>query len=186
MKGILHILATLTIIGSIAGLSLALVAGWANPLIEKNRIAETEKAVYLVNPKAKSYKKIDDPALEIYQVFDEANQPLGYSMIYNGNGFQGNIRVMIGVAPDLKTVNSIEVLEQSETPGLGTKVLEEPYKGQYKGLVVDPSVVIVKGVPASAPGEVQAVTGATISSRAVAAIVTAGLEQLRKKFGGAQ
>ena len=99
--------------------------------------------------------------------------------MYSGNGFQGKIKLMIGLTEDLNKTTSIEVLEQSETPGLGTKILEPPYKDQYNGLVTTPAIKLVKGVEPSNPYEVQSITGATISSRAVVTIVNGGIAKLR-------
>jgi H+/Na+-translocating ferredoxin:NAD+ oxidoreductase subunit G len=184
MKKIIHILATLTIIGIISGAALAMVADWANPLIEANRKAETERAIFLVQPQGTSYEIVQDVSFDLYRVFDDTKNPVGFAMIYEGNGFQGNIRVMVGVKADLMSVTAMEVLEQTETPGLGTKILEEPFKGYFNGLSADPQINMVKGVEASQPNEVQAITGATISSKAIIDIINNGLQQLRKETGG--
>ena len=92
---------------------------------------------------------------------------------------------MIGLTPDLERITSLEILEQVETPGLGTKVTEEPYKGQYKNLVTSPKIEWVKGKAPSKPNEIQAITGATISSKSVVAIVNEGIAKVKdlKKRG---
>lgn len=183
MKQITHIIATLTLIGIIAGASLSLVNNWAAPKIVINQKAETEKAIFLVHPDGKRYEEIKDPGFEVYKVFDESNKSVGYSLVYSGNGFQGKIKLMIGLTDNLDKISSIEILEQSETPGLGSKVTEAPYKDQYKELVPLPSIKLVKGVDPSSPNEVKAITGATISSRSVVAIVNEGVNKLRSLEG---
>ncbi len=179
MKQVAHIIATLTLIGVIAGGSLSLVNNWAAPKIAINQKAETERAIYLVHLDGKRYEEIKNAGFEVYKVFNEADSSVGYSLVYSGNGFQGKIKLMIGLAEDLNKTTSIEVLEQSETPGLGTKILEPPYKDQYNGLVTNPVIKLVKGVEPSNPYEVQSITGATISSRAVVTIVNEGVAKLR-------
>jgi len=179
MKNVIHMILTLSIIGVIAGGLLAGVSEWATPLIEANKKAETEKAIFVVQPEGKSYEKLSAD-FEVYKVFDEAKNALGYSLVYEGNGFQGKIRLMVGLTDDLSKITSMEVLEQSETPGLGTKVTEDPYKGQYKNLVTSPQIEWVKGTPPSKPNEIQAITGATISSKSVVAIVNAGIVRMRE------
>jgi electron transport complex protein RnfG len=174
-----HIVAALTIIGIIAGGSLSLVNNWAAPKIAANQKAETERAIYLVHLDGKRYEEIKNAGFEVYKVYNESDSSVGYSLVYSGNGFQGKIKLMIGLTEDLNKITSIEVLEQSETPGLGTKILEPPYKDQYKGLTPDPSIKLVKGVEPSNPNEVQSITGATISSRAVVAIVNEGITKLK-------
>lgn len=179
MKTVIHMLATLTIIGVVAGGLLAGVSGWAYPLIETNKRVETEKAIFLVNPAGKSYEAVPNAGFEIYKVRDEANKLIGYSLVYEGNGFQGKIRVMMGLSDDLKKLTMYEILEQSETPGLGTKILEDPFKKQFTGLVAEPNVVWVKGKAPSKPNEIQTITGATISSKAIVAIINNALEKAR-------
>ena len=178
MKQIAHIIATLTLIGVIAGGSLSLVNNWAAPKILANQKAETERAIFLVHLDGKRYEEIKDAGFEVYKVFDGTDKPVGYSLVYAGNGFQGKIKLMIGLTEDLNKITSIEVLEQSETPGLGTKILEPPYKDQYKGLTPAPVIKLIKGVDPSNPNEVKAITGATISSRSVVAIVNEGVSKL--------
>ena len=179
MKEVVHIIATLTLIGVIAGGSLSLVNNWAAPKIAINQKAETERAIYLVHLDGKRYEEIKNAGFEVYRVFNEADSSVGYSLVYSGNGFQGKIKLMIGLSDDISKITSIEVLEQSETPGLGTKILEPPYKDQYNGLVTTPAVKLVKGLEPSNPNEVQSITGATISSRAVVTIVNDGVAKLR-------
>lgn len=179
MKEVVHIIATLTLIGVIAGGSLSLVNNWAAPKIAINQKAETERAIYLVHLDGKRYEEIKNAGFEVYKVFNEADSSVGYSLVYSGNGFQGKIKLMIGLSDDISKITSIEVLEQSETPGLGTKILEPSYKDQYNGLVTTPAIKLVKGLEPSNPNEVQSITGATISSRAVVTIVNDGVAKLR-------
>ncbi len=180
MNKVVHILLTLTVIGVIAGGILALVNIWAEPRIAANQKQETERAVYLVQKNGSSYKEIKTPEGELFKVFDTQENPVGYSFVYEGNGFQGKIRLMIGIEPDLDKITSIEILEQTETPGLGTKIADPPYKDQYNGLTVGTGITWVKGKKPSRPNEIQAITGATISSKSVAGIVNRGVELLRK------
>jgi len=83
---------------------------------------------------------------------------------YSERGFSGHIGLMVGFKAD-GTINSIEVLEQKETPGLGTKMTEPAFKDQFKGLDISK-------LPNEQPkvkkdqGTIEAITAATISSRA--------------------
>lgn len=187
MKTVIHLILTLSIIGIVSGGLLSLVSDWAAPLIAANQKSETEKAIFLVQPKGKTYEQVKDAGFEVYKVFDESNKFIGYSLAYEGNGFQGKIRLMAGLSEDLNKITSLQILEQTETPGLGTKVTEDPYIGQYKNLVTSPKIEWVKGVPPSKPNEIQAVTGATISSKSVVAIVNDGVAKMKslKAKGGA-
>lgn len=179
MNTVVKMLLTLTLVGVLSGGLLSQINNWAAPKIKVNRQKETERAIFLVQPDAKDYKKIDVD-FELYQVFNASGESIGYSLPFEGNGFQGNIRLMVGVKPDLETLVGLEILEQVETPGLGTKVTEKFFTQQFEGLVAKPQVDWVKGAEPSNPNEIQAITGATISSKSVVGIVNAGLKKLQE------
>ncbi len=179
MKKVIHMIAALTIIGIVAGGLLSEVNNWAYPLIVANQKAETEKAIFLVQPNGKTYEAVKSPEIEIFKVFDENKNLVGYSLVSAGNGFQGKVKIMTGLNKDLSEIEMIEILEQVETPGLGTKITEEPFKDQFKGLQTSPQINWVKGKVPEHPNEIQTITGATISSKAVVEIINAGLEKAR-------
>tara|TARA_R110000787_G_scaffold86285_9_gene184079 strand:- start:12115 stop:12660 length:546 start_codon:yes stop_codon:yes gene_type:complete len=76
-------------------------------------------------------------------------------------GFSGLIKVMVGFSPD-GSINNISVLEQKETPGLGTKIKDDKFLKQFRGK--NPSTFNLKAKKDG--GEVDALTGATITTRA--------------------
>lgn len=88
-------------------------------------------------------------------------------------GYSKGLVLVIGINDD-GTVRGYEVAESSETPGLGTQVSEEEFKSQFRGLPAE-EIVAVKG-KASAPNEIVAVSGASISSRAVVTGVNLAIE----------
>lgn len=184
MKTVTRMLITLSIIGVVSGALLSQISGWAAPKIEMHRKAATEKAIYLVQPEAKNYQKVESVDFELYKVFDENENTIGYALPYEGNGFQGVIRLMVGVKADLNQLVGLEVLEQVETPGLGTKIVEDDFTGMFEELSAEPKVNWVKGAAPDDPNEIQAITGATISSVAVVDIINKGLEKLRSAEEG--
>jgi Na+-translocating ferredoxin:NAD+ oxidoreductase subunit G len=186
MKIIINMILTLSILGIIAGGALAMVDGWSSPLIAANQKAETERGIFLVQPEGKTYEKAENADFEVYKVFKEENDLIGYSLVYAGNGFQGKIKIIAGITPDLNKITSIEILDQVETPGLGTKIVEDPFRDQFKELNTSPRVNWVKGAVPSEPNEIQAITGATISSKAVVDIINGGMIKIRalKDKGG--
>jgi electron transport complex protein RnfG len=85
-------------------------------------------------------------------------------------GYSGRIDIIVGVAPD-GAVAGVQVLRHLETPGLGAKITEAAFLDQYKGKRLGYDFRVKKD-----KGRVDAITGATISSRAVSAAVEDALE----------
>ena len=77
------------------------------------------------------------------------------------NGYSGLVKIMVGFNPD-RTIENIVVLEQKETPGLGTKMKDDKFIRQFRGK--DPSSFNMQVVKDG--GDVDALTGATITTRA--------------------
>ena len=186
MKTVLNMLMVLTSIGLIAGGLLSQIAIWADPLILENKLKATEEAIYLVQPDGKDYEKIESKDLEVYKVFDSEKNHIGYSLACEGNGFAGKIRMMVGLNTDLDKVVAIEVLEQVETPGLGTKVVEEPFTKMFRGLSTLPKIGWVKEGTEKKENEIVAITGATISCKAVVEIANNGINKLKSYLQGAK
>lgn len=191
MKTIIHMLITLTLIGVISGGLLSQISGWADPQIAEHRQKETEAAIFEVQPGAKRYEKLNDVNFEVYEVYNENDEMLGYAMPYEGNGFQGKVRLMIGLNADMEKMTGMRVLEQVETPGLGTKVVTDPsnktnpmwFPEQFNGVNTQPEITYVKNAKPSKDNEIMAITGATISSKSVVGIINTGIKELRAHKG---
>ncbi|MBP1674623.1 MAG: rnfG [Bacteroidetes bacterium] len=101
---------------------------------------------------------------------------VGYAVnTYTSKGFSGNISLMAGFKPD-GTIINITVLEQKETPGLGTKMVEPQFKDQFNDK--NPGVFALKVKKDG--GQVDAITAATISSRAFCDAVQRAYNALQK------
>lgn len=167
----------LSVIGLVSGGVLAVVYQWAQPKIIANQIKETDAAVFKVLPGTKSYKKAVSGDLTYFNCFDKQGRKLGTAILCKGNGYQGEIRLMVGVNNDFSKFTGMIVLEQLETPGLGAKIAEQKFYGQFTGLATKPPIEYVKAVKPEKPNEIQAITGATISSRAVVEIINKSVKQ---------
>jgi electron transport complex protein RnfG len=114
-------------------------------------------------------------SLEIYPAKKD-NVIVGYAVnTYTKTGFSGNIRLMAGFKPD-GTIINITVLEQKETPGLGTKMAEPSFKDQFNNKNPGEFSLRVK----KDGGQVDAITAATISSRAFCVAVQRAYNTLQK------
>jgi electron transport complex protein RnfG len=100
-------------------------------------------------------------SLDIYPAKNNG-EVVGYAInTYTSKGFSGNIYLMAGFKPD-GTIIGISVLNHKETPGLGTKMTEPEFKEQFTGKNPGEFILKVK----KDGGQVDAITAATISSRA--------------------
>lgn len=95
----------------------------------------------------------------------------GYVVRVSTNGFGGAIDMMVGVAPD-GTVTGISIVSHSETASLGANCTREDFRSQFVG--ADESVAVTKD-----GGQIEALTGATVTSRAVANGVKLAVETVK-------
>lgn len=99
---------------------------------------------------------------------------------FSDNGFGGKVELIIGMLMD-GTVTGYKVIEQKETPGLGTKITEKKFSEQFIGLNAYRDKIRLK----SDGGKIDAVTGATISSKAVIEAVKKAVVTYKKFNAGA-
>ena len=110
----------------------------------------------------------------LFFVVKRDGEPAAVALEGVGQGFAGDVGVMIGVDLGSTGVTGVGVTTMSETPGVGTRVREEAFTAQFAGLTGDTFQVKKDG------GTIDAITGATVSSRAVADAVTAALATYRE------
>lgn len=179
-----RMIVVLTALTMVAGGLLSYWDGFTGPRIEAYRLEQLKLAIAEVLPTYEKYDEINSDGMILYVGKNESeSKPVGIAFEAIGNGFQGKISIMVGVSTDFQTINAIKILEQLETPGLGTKIVADPsnkqdpfwFQNQFKGLVSNPLIEVVKNIKPSKPNEIQAITGATISSRSIATIINDGI-----------
>ena len=99
---------------------------------------------------------------------------------FKGPGLWGPIYGIISLNPDLKTVRRINILHQEETPGLGARIADNSYLSQFKNKEFFPSLVFTPAGKAKANNEVDAITGATGSSKALEKLLN---ETIQRNIG---
>ncbi len=102
----------------------------------------------------------------------------GWVIKARGQGYADAIELLIGLDGQAQIITGIFVLEQKETPGLGNKIATLSWRRQFVNKGTDRPLVVVKG-GARKPEAIDAVTGATISSRSVTRIVNRTIEELK-------
>jgi electron transport complex protein RnfG len=179
----------LTIIGVLSGVILAGVFEVANPLILINKEKELKEAIFIVLPGAEDYDIIEKGEkgphkgrLTVYRGIGADGEPVGIAFKAEGVGFQGNIVLMVGLGMDYLELKGIRILEQLETPGLGNRIGEPEFEVQFRGVKIKPRVEYIKYRKPEKPNQIQAITGATISSAAVVKNINRAISDVMEKF----
>ena len=181
----LRLVLTLAIAGLVSGMAIIGIYESTLPTITANKARELREAVFKVLPGVSQMQELvyrdgelvvvqkpdkDEPV--VYGGYDEQSEFVGYAMPAAGPGFQDTIAILYGYKPGEKIVVGMEVLESRETPGLGDKIYKDAeFVGGFSALSIEPEIFAVKKGTKSQPNEIDAITGATISSKAVVRII---------------
>lgn len=129
---------------------------------------------------ADDFEKCSDGGIEYYTAI-KGGETAAYIFTESAKGYGGDVSVMTAVKPD-GTVAGVAILDVSgETPGLGQNAAKESFYSQYAGL--KKVVYLLKNGAKAENNEVDAVTGATITSTAVTRAVNAALDDFEKVKG---
>jgi len=184
MKDMLKMVVVLTVISVAAGYLLAMTNKITRAPIASARLAEKLDAMKKVLP---DYD--NDPVANTCVVQADGKQWTFYVARKQGafagaafeaasdQGYSGTIRILAGVLPD-NSIKGLEVVEQAETPGLGSKITECAFRDQFPGKSLAGTRWTVK----KDGGDIDAITGATISPRAVLAALKTGLAVYTNHF----
>jgi Na+-translocating ferredoxin:NAD+ oxidoreductase subunit G len=176
MGRIIKLAITLGVFCVISAGMLAYVFMMTGPRIEANAKASFDGSLRAVLPGAESFKPVPlapGAKSEIYEGTAGGNV-VGLAVKVAPRGYSGEIVMLVGVDPELR-IKGMKILSQRETPGLGNNVEKPKFQKQFIGKGVTDAFEPKK--------DVDAITGATISSRAVCEGVKTALkdsEQYRK------
>ena len=192
----------LTVITLVSGLLLGLVNDITAGPIANQQAKEKEEAYKAVFADAASFETVtsgEDTDLESYldengfkaQNIDEVmlakddqGNELGYAFtVTTSEGYGGDIQFAMGVQDD-GTLNGISILSISETAGLGMRATTDDFKNQFKDKNVEKFTYTKTG--ATSDDEIDALSGATITTNAMTNGVNAGLATFRYEKGGSQ
>jgi Na+-translocating ferredoxin:NAD+ oxidoreductase subunit G len=172
MARIIKLGATLGLFCVISAGLLAYVFLLTVPRIEANAKATFESSLREVLPGAVTFKAVTEPEAKsrIYEGYAE-EKLIGLAVKLAPRGYAGEIDMLVGVDPDLR-VKGMKILNQRETPGLGANILKPKFIEQFIG----------KGMknPLEPKKDIDAITGATISTRAVSEGVKMALRDSEK------
>ena len=193
----------LTLTAAIAGLALSGVYAVTKKPIEDQQRAAQAASYKVVLPDAASFETVEaaDKAIadlngavygtdfgrvkinEAFAALDEGGNPAGYAIsVTSSDGFDGDITLAVGIDAE-GAVSGISFTELSETPGMGMRVDEDEFKGQFNGRNVS-RFTLNKAGGSTAEDEIDSVSGASTTSGAVVNAVNAALDFYRNIVKG--
>ena len=197
MRSVVMQVVVLTLVCIISSLALALVNNLTEERIaEQKRLAESRAVeAALLDGDLQCDNKPSEDAIKVLDWKDEDGNPkkirlgklggkiVGVAFTAVGEGYGGNIKIMMGVDLSGKVVG-IEILEHLETPGLGANIVYDSFEDRFNGKRLKGSpesrLMVIKGAAAKEHWEIQALTGATVSPIGVASAVTRGLKKFEE------
>jgi electron transport complex protein RnfG len=191
-----RLVATLAVAGALAGLLIVLVNLHTKPIIDEYRAEQLRLAVYEVLPGVAHYRtlyRVDDKLVpevpagakesdfrQAYIGYDENGELIGAAVSRGESGFADVVLVIFGFEPDTGILLGKKVLESKETPGLGDKIFKDlDFVQQFFDRPQTPLTAVKAGTGKGLPGEIDAITGATISSKVVVSIINNGVADWR-------
>ncbi len=160
----------LTSVMTLSGLVLAAASALFAPQIEAQRAMALNRSLMAVFPEGDtaSFEEIYSDAASIYKGTDSQGALLGFAVAIDTPGYGGTISLLVRLSPDLETIRGIAIVENVETPGLGARIEEDWFRWQFAGLNTTKKITYVKNrSPDPAMGQIEAISGATISTKAV-------------------
>ena len=176
MKKFMQPVLSLTLIAAVCAAVLAAVNSVTQVRIGQIKVEAARHAAKRVMPaEVKTVETVEgrngEPDSFIGKAAD--GKDAGYAIVgRDSHGYGGDIALMVGFSPDFKIIGYVK-LEASETPGLGSKLSTPEFSGQFKGMDARRELKVKKD-----GGDVEAITSATITSRAVCAAINAAKARL--------
>ncbi|MGI6036338.1 MAG: RnfABCDGE type electron transport complex subunit G [Limnochordia bacterium] len=191
----LRMVIVMTVTAMLSGLVLSQAYETANIHIQRNQEEELRLVILEVLPGAETYEVLvpeaqttipeDDITLSeapptqqripVYRGLDKNREEVGLAFIVENPGYGGLIRLMAGIDTKSGTLTQIRILEHKETPGLGSKVADAPFREQFSGKSVSDPFVVGQ--------DVNGVSGATVSSKAVTEGLRTTIQEVMKRYG---
>ncbi len=194
------LIATMGGIAALSGLLVVLIYQATLPAILENRRLAIERAIFNVIPGAVSRRnfvvgeqgvRLGEPGggdVQIYAGYDEKGALVGVAVEAAAQGYQDIIRILYGFSGPCRCITGITILESKETPGLGDKIAKDPEflrnfdaldgKLNEAGTALLHPIVTVKHGAKRNPWEIDAISGATVSSKAIGKMLNESAQRL--------
>ncbi|MBD3305343.1 FMN-binding protein [candidate division KSB3 bacterium] len=190
IKKIVPMLGFILLLGILLTTTLVAVDSFTAPMIQRNEeikrkttilkafnIDYTEENLDQVFPEQITMK---GSAGQRYYVSDDGR----FAFIFTGAGLWGPIEGVLSMEKDVRTIYNIELIRQEETPGLGSRIAERDFLNRFQEKQFSPELAMVPEGQSDAQNEVDSITGATMSSKALIEILNQQYEQFSNTVSG--
>jgi electron transport complex protein RnfG len=143
------------------------------------QMAKADQQLVIETRSVQVEKKAQNIAYRVYEARNPDQTLKGWVVKTGGQGYADKIELLLGLGPLAESITGIFILDQKETPGLGSQIIAQKWRNQFINKNTSESLIPVKD-GADAANEIDAITGATISSRSVCDIINAAASDLRK------
>ncbi len=180
-----RLVASMAIAGFLSGVIIIAIYMLTFDTIKENKARELRQAVFKVLPEVSHMQKLhfadnkliivksdgmDDEM--IFAGYDKDGKFIGYAIQGKGPGFQDTIHVLFGYLVSNTSLTGMEILDSRETPGLGDKIFKDmDFVSEFINLSMSKNIKAVKKGTKAHDNEIDAITGATISAKAVVKII---------------
>ena len=162
--------------GALAGVEVTL-----RDRIAANKAAMTFGKIPDLVPGASGGTKIEVAGYTVYRALGPGGVLAGWVVQASGMGYADRIELLVGLDTSCTTITGLAILDHKETPGLGAFIKSDGFQDQFAGKKGDGQLKPVKsGTPTDE--EIQAISGATISSQSVCTIINKALAAVREKL----
>ena len=170
----LRMMVIMTLVAAISGAMIVSAYLYTAPMIKKNQDQVVREAAMAVCPGAVRMETIVDSLTgsHFFISYDKQNVATAVALEAQGQGFADQIKVLYAYSPVAHQVIGFKVVESKETPGIGDKInFDTSFLANFTNLDVTQTIVSVKHGKKIHPWQIDGITGATISSNAVAKLM---------------
>ncbi len=190
MKNAIRVIIFVILMGSISGglllginLSTAYLIAKNDELKLKSSILAALEIAYAKDSVIKIFDaQVKTVNKDIYTFYSAVDGGIAFE--FHGPGLWGPISGIISLEKDLKTIRKIKITYQEETPGLGSRIGDQDYLKNFKNKEVLPKLVFVAEGTSRQKNEVDAITGATGSSRALEKLINENVQKYLSALKG--
>ena len=190
MKDKILMLLFVLILGSILTTSLVVVNFYTTPLIEKNESLKLMSSVLMALGITYNDGSIEDTFAE--NVTEKETGDRKYyvavagelALPFEGSGLWGPITGILAMQPDLEEIKGVTIMRQEETPGLGSRIGEAPFLGQFVTKRFAPDLEMVQPGKGLGSSQIDSISGATLSSKAFVKILNDEYSSYGSLLGG--